>query len=97
MPENIIIFCSAVRNKRRPDMKIEILGTGCAKCHKLEDQVREIVKEAGVSAEITKVEDIKKIMTYGVMTTPALVIDGKVKAAGKIPSVEEIKKILGIK
>lgn len=78
-------------------MKIEILGTGCAKCHKLDELVREIVKESGVSAEITKVDDIKKIMGYGVMTTPALVIDGQVKVAGKIPSVEEIKQMIGIK
>ncbi len=78
-------------------MKIEILGTGCAKCHKLDELVRTTVKEAGVSAEITKVEDIKKIMGYGVMTTPALVIDGKVKVAGKIPSIEEIKQLIGSK
>lgn len=78
-------------------MKIEILGTGCAKCYKLDELVRETVKETGVSAEITKVEDIKKIMTYGVMTTPALVIDGKVKVAGKIPSIEEIKQLIGVK
>jgi small redox-active disulfide protein 2 len=78
-------------------MKIEILGTGCAKCHKLDELVRETVKEAGISAEITKVDDIKKIMTYGVMTTPALVIDGKVKVAGKIPSIAEIKQLIGSK
>ncbi len=78
-------------------MKIEILGTGCAKCHKLDELVRATVLEAGVSAEITKVEDIKKIMTYGVMTTPALVIDGQVKVAGKIPSIEEIKRLIGVK
>ncbi len=78
-------------------MKIEILGTGCAKCHKLEELVRETVKETGISAEITKVEDIKKIMTYGVMTTPALVVDGQVKVAGKIPSTEEIKRLIGVK
>jgi small redox-active disulfide protein 2 len=78
-------------------MKIEILGTGCAKCHKLDELVRETVKESGVSAEITKVEDIKKIMAYGVMTTPALVIDGQVKIAGKIPSVEEIKQLISSK
>jgi small redox-active disulfide protein 2 len=76
-------------------MKIEILGTGCTKCHKLEELVRDVVKEAGVSAEVNKVEDIKKIMTYGVMTTPALVIDGEVKAAGKIPAKDEIMKWLG--
>jgi small redox-active disulfide protein 2 len=78
-------------------MKIEILGTGCAKCHKLDELVRATVKEAGVSADISNVEDIKKIITYGVMTTPALVIDGKVKVAGKIPSLAEIKQLIGSK
>ena len=52
-------------------MKIEILGTGCAKCQKLEELVHEAVKESGVKAEISKVKDIKQIMAYGVMTTPA--------------------------
>jgi small redox-active disulfide protein 2 len=78
-------------------MKIEILGTGCAKCHKLDELVRTTVREAGVSAEIINVQDIKKIMTYGVMTTPALVIDGEVKVAGKIPSLAEIKQLIGSK
>jgi small redox-active disulfide protein 2 len=76
-------------------MKIEILGTGCARCHKLDELVREIVKAEGSEADISKVEDIKKIMAYGVMTTPALVIDGQVKVAGKIPGVDELKKLLG--
>ncbi|MCK7507060.1 MAG: thioredoxin family protein [Desulfobacterales bacterium] len=72
-------------------MKIEILGTGCAKCQKLEELVREAVKAAGVEAEISKVKDIKQIMTYGVMTTPGLVIDGQVKIAGKMPTPDQIK------
>jgi small redox-active disulfide protein 2 len=72
-------------------MKIEILGVGCAKCHKLEELVREIVTKEGINADISKVEDFKKIMNYGVMTTPALVIDGEVKAAGKIPTEDQIK------
>jgi small redox-active disulfide protein 2 len=67
-------------------MKIEILGMGCATCNKLEDSVRLAISEMGIDAQVDHVKDIKKIMTYGVMTTPALVIDGKVKAAGKIPS-----------
>jgi small redox-active disulfide protein 2 len=75
-------------------MKIEILGVGCAKCHKLEELVREIAKNEGINADISKVEDFKKIMNYGVMTTPALVIDGEVKAAGKIPSTDQIKSWL---
>lgn len=75
-------------------MKIEILGTGCAKCQKLEELVNDVVKTTGVQAEITKVKDIKKIMTYGVMTTPGLVVDGQVKVAGKMPTAEQIKSWL---
>lgn len=72
-------------------MKIEILGVGCPKCQKLYENVQEAVNQAGVQAEIAKITDINSIMEYGVMITPALAIDGAVKAAGKIPSVNEIK------
>jgi small redox-active disulfide protein 2 len=71
-------------------MKIEILGTGCPKCKKLTELTEEAVDELGVSAEIAKVTDINIIIGYGVMLTPALVIDGDVKVAGKIPSKQEI-------
>jgi len=71
-------------------MKIEILGTGCPKCKKLNQLAEEAINELGVSAEIIKVTDINKIIDYGVMVTPALVIDGDVKVAGKIPSKKEI-------
>ena len=73
-------------------MKIEILGTGCAKCKKTFEVVEKAVKEAGIEAEITKVEDINSIMDYGVMVTPAVVVDGDVKIAGKIPSVDDVKE-----
>jgi len=75
-------------------MKLEILGTGCAKCVKLEELTKKAVQELGVDAEVTKVKDIKDIMNYGVMITPALVVDGVVKVAGKVPSVEDIKKLI---
>lgn len=71
-------------------MKIEILGTGCPKCKKLNELAEEAVNELNLSAEIIKVTDINKIIDYGVMVTPALVIDGDVKVAGKIPSKQEI-------
>ncbi|MBN1406095.1 MAG: TM0996/MTH895 family glutaredoxin-like protein [Candidatus Omnitrophica bacterium] len=73
-------------------MKIEILGMGCIKCKRLYENAQAAVKELNAQAEIVKVEDIHKIMDYGIMTTPAIVIDGKVKAAGRIPASEEIKK-----
>lgn len=75
-------------------MKIEILGTGCAKCKTLYENVQKAVAESGKSAEVTKVEDIPSIMKYGVMSTPALVIDGQVKFSGKTASVSEIKAML---
>jgi small redox-active disulfide protein 2 len=75
-------------------MKIEILGMGCATCNKLEDTVRLAIEETGIDAQIDHVTDIKKIMAYGVMTTPAMVIDGKVVAAGKLPTFADIKKMI---
>ena len=75
-------------------MKIEILGTGCAKCKTLYENVKKAVEESGKSAEIVKVEEIPKIMSYGVMSTPALVIDGQVKFSGKVASIGEIMGLL---
>jgi len=75
-------------------MKIEILGMGCQKCNTLNNAVKQAAKELGIDAEFVKVEDIKEIMKYGVMTTPALMVDGILKVSGKIPSVEEIKVLL---
>lgn len=75
-------------------MKIEILGTGCAKCKKLYENTMEAVKKSGKEAEVVKVEDIKQIASYGVMSTPAIVVDGVVKASGKLLSPEDIAAIL---
>ena len=71
-------------------MQIKILGTGCAKCQRLEQLTREVVAELGIEAEFDHVRDMKMIMAYPVMTTPALVIDEEVKVAGRMPSKEEI-------
>ncbi|MEI7449626.1 MAG: thioredoxin family protein [Desulfomonile sp.] len=73
-------------------MKVEVLGVGCAKCHKLYDMVQDIVKKQGFDAEVAKVEDIKVIARYGVFMTPALVVDGEVKVAGKLPKEADIIK-----
>ncbi len=75
-------------------MKIKILGTGCSKCDKLEENTKKAIEELEIDASIEKVEDIKEIIGYGVMTTPALVIDDKVVTAGNALSVKEIKKFL---
>lgn len=75
-------------------VKIEVLGTGCAKCKSLTRNVDKAVQELGIQAEILKVDSIQEIMDRGVMMTPALYIDGQSKAVGRAPSVEEIKKML---
>jgi len=74
--------------------KIQILGTGCAKCRNLQESVENAAKELGLVYEIEKVPDLPKIMSFGVMLTPALVVDGVVKVSGRVPSVEEIKQLL---
>lgn len=75
-------------------MKIEVLGTGCAKCKTLYEAVQAAVKEKGVAAEVVKVEDIPSIMKYGIMSTPALVIDGRVMFSGKTATAGEIAGML---
>lgn len=75
-------------------MKIEILGTGCAKCKQLIVNAETAVKELNRSAEIVKITDLDKIISYGVMATPALVVDGTVVSSGKLLNKDEIKKIL---
>ena len=75
-------------------MKIEILGTGCSKCNELEEKVKQAVGKSGKFAQVEKVDDLQKIMDYGVMSTPALVIDGEVKSTGKVPSIDDILALL---
>jgi small redox-active disulfide protein 2 len=74
--------------------KLQILGTGCAKCKKLTENAEAAVRESSVTAEIEKVTDIQEIMKHGVMMTPALVVDGAVKSVGKVLTVGEIKAML---
>jgi small redox-active disulfide protein 2 len=75
-------------------MKIEILGTGCPKCKKLTELAEQAAKELGIEYEIVKITDINEIMSFGVMMTPGLAVDGELKLSGRLPNVEEIKKIL---
>ena len=75
-------------------MEIKILGSGCSKCKTLEKLTREVVAQNGIDATITKVEDIVEIMRYGVMSTPALVVDEKVEIRGRVPSSDEIRKVI---
>ena len=74
--------------------KVQILGTGCPKCKKLAENAQAAVRDAGIECEVIKVTDINEIMKFGVMLTPALAIDGQEKVVGKVPSPDEIKKML---
>ena len=72
-------------------MKIEVLGSGCAKCKKTTELIKKEIEKAGVDAEVIKVEDIDEIVSRGIMMTPAVIVDGETKSSGKIPSAKEIK------
>lgn len=76
-------------------MKIQILGTGCPKCTQLANNAETAATELGLDFQLEKITDINKIITFGVMMTPALAIDGEVKIVGNVPDVEEVKRILG--
>jgi small redox-active disulfide protein 2 len=75
-------------------MLIQVLGTGCTRCKTLHEMVKKAVEETGVDVEVEKVEDIQQIMAFELIMTPGLVINGEVKAAGRLPNVEEIKKLI---
>jgi len=75
-------------------MEIKVLGPGCQRCAKTEKVVRDAGAEAGVAASVEKITDMKEIVTYGVLGTPAVVIDGKVKCVGKVPAPDDVKKWL---
>ncbi len=76
-------------------MDIKVLGGGCANCKKLEENVRKALAETGREATVEKVTDLPTIMGYGVMMTPALVVNGEVKLAGKVPTVAQLKEMIG--
>jgi small redox-active disulfide protein 2 len=73
---------------------LQILGTGCAKCHLLADHAQTAAQALGIEFELQKVTDLQRIMEFGVMVTPALAVDGQVRVCGRVPSVEEIKAML---
>lgn len=75
-------------------MEIKILGSGCSNCKKLEENARQAVKDLSLAVNVSKIEDYKQIMKYGVMRLPALVINEKVKSYGKVNTVDEIKKFI---
>ncbi len=77
-------------------MKLQVLGTGCAKCTRLAEHVDAAAKELQLEYELEKVTDLKQIMSFGVMITPALVVDGVVRLSGKVPDIEGIKKLLSV-
>ena len=85
---------SAQAITKEPKMKVEVLGTGCANCKRTVQLVEDVAREQGVAIELVKVEDLPKIMGYGVMSTPGVVVDGKVVHAGGVPTREKIGQCL---
>lgn len=83
-----------VNNLKPAGLEIKVLGTGCAKCKQLDKVTRMTVEEMGIDATVEKVEDIQEIMNYGIMTTPALVINGAVVVKGKVPKVKDLKSLI---
>jgi small redox-active disulfide protein 2 len=75
-------------------MKIEILGSGCPKCKATEERVKKVVKKLGIKAEVRHVYDMNKIIEYGIMMTPAVAIDGQIMIEGKIPTEDDVEKII---
>ena len=76
-------------------MEIKVLGSGCSRCHKALEMVEKVVKEQGVDAQVEYVTDIERVMTYNVMSMPAIVVDGEVRLKGAVPTEADVKKMLG--
>jgi small redox-active disulfide protein 2 len=75
-------------------MNIKILGPGCAKCHELDKRTREVVQELGLDASVEYIQDLNRIIEYGILTTPGLVVNGKMICSGHVPSKDEITRLL---
>ena len=89
-----VVYRITNKNINTINMEIKVLGTGCAKCKSLEKVTREAVAEMNLDASIEKVEDIVKIMGYGVLSTPALVVDNQIVVSGRVPAVKEVIQLL---
>lgn len=90
------VLADATNRSGKELKEIKVLGPGCAKCKSTFAVVDKVVKGSGIDVQLTKVEDIEEIMSYNIMSTPAVVVDGKVVIKGKVPSESEIKQILGL-
>lgn len=77
-------------------MEVKVLGPGCAKCKTTFQVIEKVIKENNLDVKLTKVDDIKEMMSYNIMTTPAVVVDGEVKMKGQVPSESDVKRLLGI-
>jgi small redox-active disulfide protein 2 len=76
-------------------MEIKVLGPGCANCHKMEEMTKQAVKELGIDAKIEKIADIGQIAMHGILSTPGLIVNGKIKHSGKpLPSLEKVKELI---
>ena len=89
-----MLFRKKEENNENKNARIKVLGSGCSKCNELEKNTREVLKDLNIDEEVAHIKDFKEIMKYGVMTTPALLVDEKILVSGRVPNIKELKELI---
>lgn len=89
-----MLFRKKEENNENKNARIKVLGSGCSKCNELEKNTKEVLKDLNIDEEIAHIKDFKEIMKYGVMTTPALLVDEKILVSGRVPNIKELKELI---
>lgn len=89
-----MFFRKKEENNENKNARIKVLGSGCSKCNELEKNTKEVLKDLNIDEEVGHIKDFKEIMKYGVMTTPALLVDEKILVSGRVPNIKELKELI---
>lgn len=89
-----MLFRKKEENNENKNARIKVLGSGCSKCNELEKNTKEVLKDLNIDEEVAHIKDFKEIMKYGVMTTPALLVDEKILVSGRVPNIKELKELI---
>lgn len=89
-----MLFRKKEENNENKNARIKVLGSGCSKCNELEKNTKEVLKDLNIDEEVGHIKDFKEIMKYGVMTTPALLVDEKILVSGRVPNIKELKELI---
>lgn len=89
-----MFFRKKEENNENKNARIKVLGSGCSKCNELEKNTKEVLKDLNIDEEVAHIKDFKEIMKYGVMTTPALLVDEKILVSGRVPNIKELKELI---